>query len=212
MNSMIRTAPGYQAPMRFFVVAGAHVVAAFVIAGALKLPAVVEHFEGTLVPVPNVPDRKIDTFIDKPNGGEPLRTVDPADPTPPKFDVESDPDTVLQTTIVGDTFDGTGGSGPVLPVRVGVRADPAHPLTQPEYPLASIRLQEQGIVVLELSVGADGRVLEARVQQSSGSARLDAAAVREALRHWRLLPATEDGQPVAGWFRERVNFRLQDVD
>jgi TonB family protein len=72
----------------------------------------------------------------------------------------------------------------------------------------SKRLGETGETRLSILVAADGRVLESRVSQSSGSGRLDAAAI-EAVRHWRFTPATVDGTPIADWYHDwRWVFRL----
>lgn len=106
-----------------------------------------------------------------------------------------------------------GAVGPVNegvrdPVLLGPRVDPARPLSQPGYPPQSIRADEEGTVTLELLVGLDGRVRDARVAKSSGHARLDAAAVTEALRRWRLVPATLDGRPVEHWHKLNVVFDL----
>jgi protein TonB len=84
------------------------------------------------------------------------------------------------------------------------------PLTQPPYPLASVRSGEEGALVLDVLVGNDGRVLDAKVSRSSGSARLDQAALNEAKAHWRLRPATRDGRPFEQWLTLRVVFRLEN--
>lgn len=100
---------------------------------------------------------------------------------------------------------------PAAPVVVtAARADPRHPNSRPPYPPTSRRLEEQGTVILNLYVQADGKVSDARVQKSSGSERLDEAAVREALRSWRFLPATQGGTPIAAWHPVAVTFRLED--
>lgn len=100
---------------------------------------------------------------------------------------------------------------PVAPRKVVVAPaiDPRRPLTQPDYPPSSRRAGEQGKVELMLYVLADGRIGEARVARSSGHRRLDDAAVKEALRAWRLLPQREDGVAVAAWHRIAVTFRLE---
>jgi periplasmic protein TonB len=66
---------------------------------------------------------------------------------------------------------------------------------KPEYPPASQRMQEEGRVVLRLIISADGRVVESKVDKSSGYTRLDEAA-RQALALCRFKPATADGQPI----------------
>ena len=67
-----------------------------------------------------------------------------------------------------------------------------------------------GVVELELRIGVDGRVRDARVLRSSGYPRLDRAAVAEATRNWRLRPATFDGEPIEGVYRIKVTFRLDE--
>lgn len=65
----------------------------------------------------------------------------------------------------------------------------------PRYPVESRRLKEEGTVVLLLTVGADGRVADIRVSSSSGSDRLDTAAL-SAVKKWRWAPTVRNGQPV----------------
>ncbi len=48
--------------------------------------------------------------------------------------------------------------------------------TLPPYPEISVQLKESGTVTLEVTVARDGHVSGARVAQSSGFPRLDAAA------------------------------------
>jgi periplasmic protein TonB len=92
----------------------------------------------------------------------------------------------------------------------GAAVDPRHPLTQPDYPASSIRSSEQGKIALSVLVGTDGRVLDARVAQSSGFPHLDEAAVKEARAHWRLWPATRNGVPFEQWLTLGVVFRLEN--
>ena len=94
------------------------------------------------------------------------------------------------------------------PVITGAAVDPRHPLSQPEYPPSAVRSGEEGKLALQVLVGADGRVVDVKVARSSGSPRLDQAAVSEARSHWRLRPATRDGVPFAQWLTLGVVFRL----
>jgi protein TonB len=96
------------------------------------------------------------------------------------------------------------------PVLVGVRPDTRHPLTQPMYPAIDVRQGNEGSVELEIYVLPNGRVGDARVLKSTGSATLDQSAIEEAKRRWRMAPATQDGVPVAQWHRLRVVFNLRD--
>lgn len=80
--------------------------------------------------------------------------------------------------------------------------------TTPVYPLASRRLHETGQVVLKIALDNTGRILSSEIRQSSGSGRLDRAAL-ETVRAWRCQPARRDGQAVAAVALQRFEFALQ---
>ena len=134
-------------------------------------------------------------------------TINRFDPQPPviPLPIEEPPPVETLTTTAIEPPSGTISAEPR---REPVSTDPRRPLTQPPYPAASIRFGEEGTVTIELRVGVDGRVRESRVLRSSGFPRLDAAALEEALRLWRLKPATVDDMPVEAWHSVRVSFRL----
>jgi periplasmic protein TonB len=102
-----------------------------------------------------------------------------------------------------------GGSAEPKVVITGASVDPRHPLSQPSYPMEARHFGEQGKVLLAILVGRDGRVVDAKATQSSGSERLDQAAIKEARQHWRLRPAQRDGVPFAQWLTVPVVFRLE---
>lgn len=95
-------------------------------------------------------------------------------------------------------------------VRTPPRSDPKRPFTEPEYPPTSRRLGQEGTVVLLIYVLADGKVGDVKVHKSSGFPKLDEAAVKEAKRSWRFIPAREGNTPVADWGQFAVTFRLTD--
>jgi protein TonB len=66
----------------------------------------------------------------------------------------------------------------------------------PKYPYESRRLKEQGTVLLDVQLAANGAVERISVRNSSGFPRLDKAAL-EAVRRWRWSPTLRGGQPVA---------------
>lgn len=92
---------------------------------------------------------------------------------------------------------------PTLPDRA------ARPLTRtaPVYPAAARRAGEQGTVLLEVEVGADGQPREVSMARRSGSRDLDRAALR-AVRDWSFEPAIHNGKAVASSVRVPVDFRL----
>jgi len=81
---------------------------------------------------------------------------------------------------------------------------------RPVYPRLSRRLGEQGKVLLRVFVSADGRAEDVRLHQSSGHKRLDEAA-RDAVSHWRFVPAKRGDEAVAGWFIVPIEFKLEDA-
>ena len=90
------------------------------------------------------------------------------------------------------------------------KSNPRRPVTQPEYPPTSKRLGEAGTVVMLLTVSAEGRVTEAKIDKSSGFERLDEAAMKEALSRWRLVPGTVNGAASAMQYKFAVTFKLTD--
>ena len=75
------------------------------------------------------------------------------------------------------------------------------------YPASERARGVTGAVNLRLRVSDDGRVVEARVTEPSGSFALDEAA-RTGIRRCRFLPSLRDGAPVWGTRDYRVVFRL----
>lgn len=79
----------------------------------------------------------------------------------------------------------------------------------PPYPKESLRFGEEGVVSVQISITANGRISEVRLTRSSGSSRLDWATVRWIGMRWRYHPATLNGQPVASTINLRVKFAIQ---
>ncbi|MFT4045384.1 MAG: energy transducer TonB [Solimonas sp.] len=78
----------------------------------------------------------------------------------------------------------------------------------PKYPQLSIKLREQGTVMLLVLVNEQGRAEKALVEISSGHSRLDEAAVEVVERSWRFVPAKQGDQAVSAWVRIPMNFHL----
>jgi protein TonB len=76
------------------------------------------------------------------------------------------------------------------------------------YPALSVSRQEEGRVVLEVYIRADGTVGEVRLLQSSGYRRLDTDAM-QSVRRWRYVPARRGNQPIPYWYRQPVDYQLQ---
>lgn len=79
---------------------------------------------------------------------------------------------------------------------------------QPPYPARALRQRAEGVVLLRVRVGPDGRPLAVEVARGSGHAVLDVAARRQVLHHWRFRPAQRDGRAVEAVGLVPVAFRL----
>lgn len=75
------------------------------------------------------------------------------------------------------------------------------------YPPLSRRTKEQGLVVVRVLIGVDGRAADVEVQRSSGYARLDAAAC-EAVRRAEFRPYVVQGRAVAATALVPIEFSL----
>jgi TonB family protein len=99
------------------------------------------------------------------------------------------------------TFSLKGGQPQVSATSVALvppAIDPARPIMMPPYPMDA---RDEGTTVLQFRVRADGFVdpPSITILASSGSKRLDDAAIAQAATSWRFLPATDNGRPVASW-------------
>jgi len=82
------------------------------------------------------------------------------------------------------------------------------PSTADYYPPSSRRLGEEGTTTVSVCIGPDGRVVgQSKLEKSSGSTRLDEAALKYALRT-RWVPGTEAGRPVQACNSFNVKFVL----
>lgn len=80
--------------------------------------------------------------------------------------------------------------------------------SQPRYPEQARQYGWQGMVLLRIKVGLDGRISRVEIVQSSGFEVLDDEAVRT-VQSWRGSPATRRGQPVETVEILPVRFRLR---
>jgi protein TonB len=99
-------------------------------------------------------------------------------------------------------------------------APPAEPVSQarfdadylknpaPPYPPLSRRMGEEGKVVLRVSVNAQGSADSVDIKTSSGSSRLDDAAVNT-VRHWKFIPAKRGDSAVQSWVLVPIIFKLE---
>ncbi|MEM5427022.1 TonB family protein [Cupriavidus oxalaticus] len=78
---------------------------------------------------------------------------------------------------------------------------------QPKYPSQSRRMGETGKTVVRLTTDEGGKVIKTSVVSSSGSSRLDQAAV-EAVQAMRCKPYMDNGRAVAVTAQQPIGFEL----
>jgi protein TonB len=116
------------------------------------------------------------------------------------------------TTAPGGT--GTGGTGvevaPVLPVLVEASVDPRYRADfQPDYPAFERNQAREGVAVVRVLVGTNGRVTAVEPVRATSDAFFEATK-RRALSKWRFRPATRDGVAVESWRVMTVRFTMTD--
>ena len=103
----------------------------------------------------------------------------------------------------------SNNSPPVAPRQARLDAPPRPKRNiKPDYPKGARQRGEQGDVVLEIRVGAEGTVDDVKVAESSGFAELDEAAVRAA-KAAKFSPARSGHDPVASTARLKLSFKLK---
>jgi protein TonB len=97
---------------------------------------------------------------------------------------------------------------PTAPVRVGgnIKQPSKTKDVKPVYPPIAQSARVQGVVIIEATIGPDGRVKEAKVLRSIPL--LDQAAL-DAVKQWQFTPTLLNGVPVPVIMTVTVNFTLQ---
>lgn len=78
----------------------------------------------------------------------------------------------------------------------------------PAYPPAARRAGHEGSVLLQVTLGPSGRIAGVSIEQSSGAATLDRAAVA-AVRRWRCRAPQTGGPAQRAVLRQRIDFALR---
>jgi protein TonB len=193
----------------FFVVVAVHVLLIWGINAGLT-DIIAEKVLGNLQSVEIAAPKEEE---DKPPPPPPKMEAPPPFVPPPDIAIEAPP--VENTTAIQVvTQTRPVEAPPPVAVRKMVRAEPSydkkHPPTRPDYPSSELRAGHEGTVYLDLYVLVDGRIGEAKVKTSSGFARLDEAALDHVKRPYRLVPAMEDGKPLAAWVTLPIVFKIEN--
>lgn len=81
---------------------------------------------------------------------------------------------------------------------------------RPVYPHAALEKRQEGVVKMQFTVGANGKLVGSAIAKSSGFRELDQAAL-QALIHCRFKPAYRDGKPVQAAFFVEYRWQLRDL-
>lgn len=76
-----------------------------------------------------------------------------------------------------------------------------------DYPKASLMNEEQGVTSMAFLVSADGKVLESKLEKTSGFKSLDKAAM-SAITSCRFKPGSKDGKPDSTWTKVEYSWTL----
>ena len=78
----------------------------------------------------------------------------------------------------------------------------------PDYPAKSVENAEQGTAIVSVYILKNGRVGQAKIEQSTGFQMLDASALA-AVSQWIFEPAASSSQITEAWFKMPVKFQLK---
>jgi protein TonB len=137
----------------------------------------------------------------------------PPPPPPPKLAMPPPPYipppevTVQAPVVMAPTITAVTSVRPPEEYRTPAVVD-ANTCEKPSYPPAARRANETGIVRLTFLIDVDGRVLDSKVERTSGSRRLDEAA-RAGLSMCKFKPATLNGRPERTWGRIDYVWKLE---
>jgi len=162
--------------------------------------------------------------IDIPKAEEKLPPPPPPDFKPPPQVFVPPPDVVIRSdapappAAITVTHEAPKAPAPVMAPpappapKVSVPPHVAKALdTERWYPPISKRLNEEGVVTLQMLVAANGAVEDARVAKSSGYPRLDNAAIAMARGGGiPVVPGTQDGKPAEMWLTIAVRFNFSN--
>jgi protein TonB len=187
------------------VVAALHVLIVYglmVATGVVRQPAFVTPLEAVFIPETTQPEEQPQVKI-KPEIEQPVAVDQP----PPELQVEEavTPPSEVPIPASANAIAGSQQQGaPAKDLKTSNRVDPT-------YPPASRRAGEQGTVRLKVLVDTNGRPSNVEVSQSSGSQRLDQAAI-DAVRKWRFEAATDGQKKIQAYTQVAVTFKLTEAE
>lgn len=143
---------------------------------------------------------------------------DEVEPPPPPPDVKIPPPDFVPPPSF-DFVPDAGPSNAIVAVakeapkeapKVAITTPKSHPKNaEVEYPPASFRAGEEGVVGLKIYVLENGKVGEATLEKTSGFDRLDDAVLKTVKRSWKFTPCMQGETPVACWASIKVKMQIK---
>ena len=159
-------------------------------------------------PAPPTPPRGVKT----PPPSAPVIAVAPSpSPAPPVFVVPPPPTVPVPPAVEAQSAQPAPPAPPAPPPAPKTIAATAVQYLDPPapvYPSASRRLGESGRVLVRVEIDAQGHARQVQLSRSSGSTRLDEAALA-AVRVARFKPYAENGSPLVVWTTVPIVFELE---
>src|SRR3984957_15137503 len=206
----------YEEPSMFSGKRGAAllvVILLHVVVGLAFYTGLASRLAQTIIPPVEIAQIDKPKDVDKPPPPPPkLEEIKPYVPPPEFVDIQAAPPETTAISVV--TQEKAPPPAPVVaaPVQhtiIGAKMDPKHPFKIGEeyYPDASKPAGEEGRCIVLAHVAANGNILEAQIQTSSGFPRLDDACLK-GVKGQKALPGMEDGKPVDGQFAFAIVWKL----
>lgn len=194
------------------VVIGLHVgIFLLILAAKTVIPQIME--------LPLVVDLLQAPEIQKPPEAKPLPVAKPQPVKQQRTPAPKIPTPLIETTSSTVPAPAAPVASPVE-VKAAPPLPPAEPVSQarfdadylknpaPSYPPLSRRMGEEGKVILRVLVNPQGAADSVDIKTSSGSQRLDDAAVNT-VKHWKFIPAKRGDSPVQSWVLVPIIFKLE---
>jgi protein TonB len=146
------------------------------------------------------PRRKV-TLVGDPAPGEPTTATEVPAPVPSALASTGAP--AATSTVRARLSEAPAGGGATVSASPRYHTNPT-----PDYPLPCKRRREEGTVLLNVLVQADGLPAAISLSRSSGHPLLDRAAL-DAVRRWTFEPGRAAGAPVSSLVVVPVRFSLE---
>ena len=157
-------------------------------------------------PKPQTPPKQVKVVTPRPTPTRPQPTPEPVASLPPTPNAIEAPPAPPAPPAPAPEPAAPAAPANAAPRAVGIGEIACSP-PQVTYPSQSRRMGETGKAVVRLTTDESGRVVKTTVVTSSGSSRLDTAAV-SAVQAMRCKPYMDNGRAVAVTAQQPINFEL----